>query len=123
MQRMTRACAFLLAAAALVASVATSADGGRTASPALKLMKRDPLQVQGLRFQASERVRVTATSATTSKVTRQVVRSTLRGTFTAKLGTWDRCAAVVVRAVGARGDRAKLVLRPPPPIDVPCWGL
>jgi hypothetical protein len=113
---------FLLAAV-LVAGLAASGYGRTTAAPALKLMKRDPLRVQGLRFQANERVRVTATSATTSKVTRQVVRSTVRGTFTAKLGTWDRCAAVVVRAVGARGDRAKLVLRPPPPIDVPCWGL
>lgn len=120
---MTRACALLLAATALVTGVAASAYGDATAAPALKLVKRDPLQVQGLRFHARERVRVTATSATTSKVTRQVVRTTARGTFTAKLGTWDRCAAVVVRAVGARGDRAKLVLRPPPPIDVPCWGL
>jgi len=120
---MTRACAFFLAAAALVASIATSAGGGTTAAPALKLVKRDPLQVQGLRFQANERVRVTATSVTTSKVTRQVVRSTARGTLTAKLGTWNRCAALIVRAVGARGDRAKLLLRPPPPVDVPCWGI
>ena len=119
---MTRACVFVLAAA-LVAGLPGSGYGRTTAVPALKLVKRDPLQVQGLRFQAKERVRVTATSATTSKVTRQVVRSTARGTFTAKLGTWDRCAAVVVRAVGARGDRAKLVLQPPPPIDLPCWGL
>jgi hypothetical protein len=120
---MTKACAFLLAAAALVAGAAASAEGRTAAGPSLKLMKRDPLQVQGLRFKVGERVRVTATSATTSKVTRQVVRTTARGTFTAKLGTWDRCAVVVVRAVGVRGDKAKLVLRPPPPIDVPCWGL
>ena len=119
---MTRACVFLLAAA-LVAGLAASGYGRATAAPALKLVKRDPLQVQGLRFQARERVRVTATNATTSKVTRQVVRTTARGTFTAKLGTWDRCASLVVTAVGARGDRAKLVLQPPPPIDVPCWGL
>jgi hypothetical protein len=123
MQRMTRACAFLLAAAALVAGAAASAHGGATAAPALKLVKRDPLQIQGLRFRAGERVRVTATSSTTSKSTRKVVRTTARGTFAAKLGTWDRCAAVVVRAVGALGDRARLVIQPPPPIDVPCWGL
>jgi hypothetical protein len=52
-----------------------------------------------------------------------VVRSTARGTFTARLGTWNVCAAVIVRAVGARGDRAKLLVRPPPPVEVPCWGL
>jgi hypothetical protein len=113
---------FLLAAA-LVAGLAASGYGRSTAAPVLKLVKRDPLQVQGLRFQPRERVRVTATNATTSKVTRQVVRTTARGTFTAKLGTWERCAALVVRAVGARGDRATLLLQPPPPIDVPCWGL
>jgi hypothetical protein len=120
---MTRASAFLLAAIALLGAAAASADGRTTAAPALKLVKRDPLQVQGLRFQARERVRVTATSATTSKSTRQLVRTTGRGTFSAKLGTWDRCAAVVVRAVGARGDRARLVIQAPPPIDAPCWGL
>ena len=119
---MTRACVFLLAAA-LIAGLAASGYGRSTAAPALKLVKRDPLQVQGLRFQPRERVRVTATNVTTSKVTRQVVRTTARGAFTAKLGRWDRCASLVVRAVGARGDRAKLVLQPPPPIDVACWGL
>jgi hypothetical protein len=120
---MARACAFLLAAAALAAGVASSAEGRTAAGPSLKLIKRDPLQVQGLRFKVRERVRVTATSATTSKSTTRVVRTSARGTFTAKLGTWDRCAAVVVKAVGARGDRARLILQPPPPIDAPCWGL
>jgi hypothetical protein len=119
---MTRALVFLLAAA-LVAGLPGSGYGRTTAAPALKLVKRSPLQVQGSRFQSGERVRVTATSVTTSKVTKQVVRSTARGTFTAKLGTWNVCAAVIVRAVGARGDRAKLLVRPPPPVEVPCWGL
>jgi hypothetical protein len=86
-------------------------------------MKRDPLQVQGLRFQVGERVRVTATSVTTSKATVRVVRTSARGTFSARLGHWDHCAAVVVKARGARGDRARLVIQPPPPIDGPCWGL
>jgi hypothetical protein len=122
MQRMTRTLVFLFAAA-LVAGLPGSGYGRTTAVPALTLVKRTPLQVQGSRFQTSERVRVTATSVTTSKVTRQVVRSTARGTFTARLGTWNVCAAVIVRAVGARGDRAKLLVRPPPPVEVPCWGL
>ena len=120
---MTRACAFLLAAAALVAGVASSAEGRTAAGPSLKLMKRDPLQVQGLRFKVGERVRVTATSATTSKSITRVVRTSAHGTFSARLGHWNHCAAVVVKASGARGDRARLMIQPPPPIDVPCWGL
>jgi hypothetical protein len=120
---MTRACAFLLVAAALVAGAAASAEGRTAAGPSLKLVKRDPLQVQGLRFKVGERVRVTAASATTSKAITRVVRTIGRGTFSAKLGTWDRCVAVVVKAVGARGDRARLIIQPPPPIDAPCWGL
>jgi hypothetical protein len=51
------------------------------------------------------------------------VRTTARGTCTARLGRWNRCKAVTVKAVGAKGDRATLVVRPPPPIDVPCWGI
>jgi hypothetical protein len=86
-------------------------------------MKRDPLQVQGLRFKVRERVRVTATSATTPKSITRVVRTSARGTFSARLGHWNHCAALVVKAVGAGGDRAKLMIQPPPPIDVPCWGL
>jgi hypothetical protein len=89
----------------------------------LKLVKRDPLQVQGLRFKVAQRVRVTATSATISKSVTTVVRTSPRGTFSAGFGRWNHCVAVVVKAVGARGDRAKLVIQPPPPIDVPCRGL
>ena len=120
---MTRAFLFLSATVAAVAVAVTSASGGTTTRPALKLTKRVPLQVQGLGFQSRERVRVTAASETTSPKVRVVVRTTARGTFTAGLGRWNRCTAVTVKAVGARGDRATLVVRPPPPIDVPCWGI
>jgi hypothetical protein len=120
---MTRACACLLAAAALVAGAAASAEGRIAAGPSLKLMKRDPLQVQGLRFKVGERVRVTATSAAIPKSITRVVRTSARGTFSATLGHWNRCAAVVVKASGAQGDRARLIIQPPPPIDAPCWGL
>ena len=113
----------LLATAALLAAGAASADGRTAARPSLKLVKRTPLQVQGLNFKVRERVRVTASSETTSSTVRAVVRTTARGTFTARLGRWNRCKAVTVKAVGAKGDRATLVVRPPPPINVPCWGI
>ena len=113
----------MLAAAVLVAGAAASAEGRTAAGPALKLMKRDPLQVRGLRFKVGERVRVTATSATTPKAITRVVRTGAHGTFSARLGHWNRCGAVVVKASGASGDRARLVIQPPPPIDGPCWGL
>ena len=120
---MTRAPVLLLATAALLAAGAASADGRTAATPSLKLVKRAPLQVQGLGFNVRERVRVTASSETTSSRVRAVVRTPARGTFTARLGRWNRCEAVTVKAVGAKGDRATLVVRPPPPIDVPCWGI
>jgi hypothetical protein len=113
----------LLAAAALVTGAAPSAEGRIAAGPSLKLMTRDPLQVQGLRFKVAQRVRVTATSASTEKSITRVVRTSARGTFTARLGHWNRCTAVIIKASGARGDRARLVIQPPPPIDGPCWGL
>ena len=120
---MARAPVLLLATAALLAAGAASADGRTAARPSLKLVKRTPLQVQGLNFKVRERVRVTASSETTSSRVRAVVRTTARGTFTARLGRWNRCKAVTVKAVGAKGDRATLVVRPPPPINVPCWGI
>ena len=120
---MTRAPVLLLATAALLAVGAASADGRTAAEPSVKLVKRAPLQVQGLGFKVSERVRVTASNKTTSSTVRAVVRTTARGVFTVRLGRWNRCEAVTVKAVGAKGDRATLVVRPPPPIDVPCWGI
>jgi hypothetical protein len=113
----------LLATAALLATGAASANGRTAATPSLKLVKRAPLQVQGLGFNVRERVRVTASSEPAGSTVRAVVRTTAGGTFTARLGRWHRCEAVTVKAVGAKGDRATLVVRPPPPIDVPCWGI
>lgn len=120
---MTRAFLVLPTTVALVGIAVASASGGTAAKPTLKLMKRAPLQVQGTGFKLREQVRVTAASETTAAKVRVVVRTTARGTFTARLGRWNRCTAVTVRAVGARGDRATLAVRPPPPIDVPCWGI
>jgi len=122
---MTRACACALAALALVAVAATSAEGRGAAAPKLQLVKRDPLQVRGLRFAAGERVRVTAKSLTTMRSTARVVRTTGRGSFSARLGRWGRCATILVTATGARGDRARMMVQPPTPtkIAVPCPGI
>jgi len=120
---MTRVPLLLLATAALLAAGAASADGRTTAKPSLKLVKRTPLQVQGLGFNVRERVRVTASSELANSTVRAVVRTTARGTFSARPGRWNRCEAITVKAVGAKGDRATLVVRAPPPIDVPCWGI
>ena len=122
---MTRPCVCLLAALAVVAAAVGSAEGRSVAAPKLQLVKRDPLQVRGLRFAAGERVRVTAKSVTTTKSTARVVRTTGHGSFSARLGRWDRCATIVVSAVGARGDRARMLVQPPSPskIGVPCWGI
>jgi hypothetical protein len=91
----------------------------------LRLVKRDPLQIRGLRFAAGERVRVTAKSVTTTKSTARVVITTGRGSFSARLGRWSRCSTILVSAVGARGDRARMMVQPPSPskINVPCWGI
>jgi hypothetical protein len=107
----------------LVGVGAASAEGHSAAAPKLRLVDRDPLQVRGSRFAAGERVRVTATNVTTSKATARVVRTTGRGTFSVRLGRWGRCAAIIVKAVGAGGDRATLMVRPPPPVAIPCWGI
>ena len=124
MQRMTRACICALAALTLVAAAAAAgvAEGRNAAAPKLLLVKRSPLQVRGLRFAAGESVRVTAKSLTTTKSTARVVRTTGAGSFSARLGRWGRCATILVSASGARGDRARMMVRPPVPsrIGVPC---
>jgi hypothetical protein len=125
MQRVTRACACVLAAVALVAVAVASAEGGSAAAPRLQLVKRSPLQVRGVRFAAGERVRVTAKSITTTRSKARVVQTTSRGSFSAQLGRWGRCATILVTAVGARGDRARMMVRPPSPskTDVVCPGI
>jgi len=122
--RMTRALALVLAAGALASGLAATATGTSTSRPTLKLVHRAPLEIQGVHFKLRQRVRVTATSDTKSAV--RTARTTARGTFTVNLGTWDRCKTITVKARGGRGDRAALVLQPPPPTDQAergCWGL
>jgi hypothetical protein len=120
---MHRALVLVLVAAALTSGFAAAATGRSTSKPVLKLVQRSPFQVQGLRFKARERVRLTA-STDTERVTR-TARTTRRGKFTADFGAVDVCKRVTVKAVGTRGDRATLVVEPPTPpgADRACWGL
>jgi hypothetical protein len=113
----------LLAAATLVIGIAAPAASRSTSKPALKVTQRIPLEIRGAHFKLRERVRVTATSNAKSAV--RTVRTSARGMFTVDLGNW--CDAVTVKAVGAKRDRATLVVPPSPPVEGaptrPCLGL
>ena len=107
-----------LAVAALAFPAATSASG--SATPSLSLLQRSPLQVRGLHFKARERVVVTA--GTQREHTSVSVRTTRRGRFVARFTNFatNTCMPIAIKAVGARGDRATLVVQPPPPTEIPC---
>jgi hypothetical protein len=121
LQHMYRALVLLLAAAALTTGIAAPAAGRSAAKPTLTVLDRTPLQVHGVHFKLRERVRVTATSDTSTAV--RVLRTSPRGSFMVNLGRWDYCNPVTVEAVGARGDRATLIVASRPPVDGPCLGL
>ena len=99
--------------------------GGATAAvhspakpkPVLVLRDRAPLTVSGVYFKARERVRVTA--ATQKHTVVRLTRTTRRGSFVVRLGApgADSCGRITITAVGARGDRARLVIQPRPPIE------
>ncbi len=115
---MTRTLTAALAIAALAFPAATSASHSAAAS--LSLVKRNPLQVRGVHFKARERVALTATMQKQHATV--TVRSTRLGRFTARFSGLanDPCATIVVKAVGARGDGAKLVVQAPPLTQIPC---
>jgi len=50
-----------------------------------------------------------------------VSAATHRGVFSIDFGTLGQnpCATITIKAAGAKGDRATLVVKPPPPIDSP----
>ncbi len=120
---MTRVLVLLLGAAALTFGIAALAAGASASKPALQVIQRTPLKIRGAHFKLREHVRIAAASNSKSAV--RTVRTTARGTFTVDLGNW--CDAVIVKAVGAKRDRATLVVPPPPPVEGaatrPCLGL
>ena len=113
----------LLGLAALALAAATSAvarSSSQSAQPTLSLVRRAPLAIRGAHFRSGERVRVTAaagtTSATATATTTPAGRLLVRFHYTA-----PPCLKLVVQATGSRGDRARLVLRPPGgPAGAPC---
>ena len=117
---MVRLGALLLAAVMVAAALATAgAHSSAATKPVLQLVQRAPLKIRGLHFKARERVRVTA--STTSGHAIVITRSTRLGRFVAFFSHFSAaaCLRLVVTAVGAKGDRAKLVVNPPP-MTIPC---
>jgi hypothetical protein len=96
------------------------AHGSVATKPVLKLVQRAPLKIQGFHFKARERVRLTA--STTGGHAAVTTRSARLGRVTALFSNFSpaTCLRLVVTAVGARGDRATLVVNPPPPTPIPC---
>ncbi|MFN2466840.1 MAG: hypothetical protein ABR521_01730 [Gaiellaceae bacterium] len=99
-------------------SAAALSGGGEAASgqPALRLAKRVPLTIAGVRFQAGERVTVAVTGTLEVRARRT---ASAEGSFTIRFANVaaGRCDALIVRATGSRGSRA--VLRPMAPQCLP----
>ena len=86
--------------------------------PRLTLVAREPLRVHGSSFRPREHATVTAV-ADVRRSRRVVVDAEGRFTVGFAGDVGDPCSALVVRAVGAKGDHAVLVLRPLPQCPPP----
>lgn len=109
-----------LVAVALVVLATAGPSGEPATTPTLRLVTTTPLVVRGEAFRARERVVVTAVTLTGPR--RVVVQATARGRFgaTFRLANQPCGKAFAVRAAGARGSRASVVVPSraciPPPI-------
>jgi hypothetical protein len=105
----------LLIPAASVAAVAAAPPDRTSAQPALRLVDRAPVTVQGRHFRALERVKVTLYKETAAVRTRRA-KASRAGVFTAALPEVriDRCDTIMIRAVGSGGSLAQLKLLPRP---------
>lgn len=99
--------AAVIAALALVAIAAASAPAARRA--VLRPVAGDPFRVQGSRFLAGERVRVTVTPTGRTAIVRRVTASH-RGRFVLTYRGIRSCAGVHGVARGSRGSRAAFQL-------------
>ena len=107
----------LLITAGSVTALAAAQPDRTSAQPALRLVDRAPLTVQGRQFRALERVKVTVTVyKETAAVHTRRVKTSRAGVFTAALpeARVDRCDAIFIRAVGTGGSLAQLKLLPRP---------
>ncbi len=99
----------------LLASGFSAAGGLGSVSqgqPSLRVLKRQPLVVQGLSFKPGERVEVVlyATAQTTRRATASKAGSFTVSFHEVPLG---RCSSLAVRAAGSFGSRAALKLPAP----------
>jgi hypothetical protein len=101
----------LPAIAAPAAAVAQPAN-----TPALHLLKREPVSVRGRSFHAAERVKVRLSVQTTGTKRLRLVTAGPAGGFTAvfqNVGV-GRCTAFSVVAIGNEGSSARLKILPLP---------
>jgi hypothetical protein len=102
----------LVVTAGFAAALGSASRGESSGRPALRLIDRSPVTVQGRHFRSAERVKVTMyTEKTSVRVT-----ASRAGAFTASLpvAEIDRCDRIVIRAVGTAGSTAQLKLLPRP---------
>jgi hypothetical protein len=108
---------WVLALVALAAGVAANAPGAPATSEVARvaLLDRSPVVVRGVRFRTRETVTVRVVIRGGASSTKPV-RAGAGGTWTARFPALSagHCAAVVVRATGARGSRAAYTELPPP---------
>lgn len=105
----------LLMTAGSFAALSSASSGKSSARPALRVIDQKPFTVQGRYFRSRERVKVTLYRQANRVRTRRVTAS-VGGVFNAALyeAGIDRCDAIAIRAVGARGSNAQLKLLPAP---------
>jgi hypothetical protein len=102
--------ALLLALAGTAAATKSSGDAQQPA--ALRLVKSKPITVTGMRFQAGERVRLTASSG--SRTRTGFARAGAAGRFLETFDLpYDRCSGLLITANGNEGSRARLKMPGP----------
>jgi hypothetical protein len=107
------ALAAVAAAALALALVGLGAGSASSQHPALRLVKRAPLELAGSHFRSHERVRVTVT-VSGARGTR-AVRASESGSFVVTLATAaGPCSVVRAVAVGSARSRAVLKYLPAP---------
>lgn len=88
------------------ASLGAEGHAGSRERAVLTVANAQPLTVLGRGFKARERVRISADR------TRKAVRANARGRLVVRFLELDPCNTITVSAVGDRGSRASVTLRP-----------
>lgn len=113
---MRRPFKLLVLVAAVIALAAVSAAAGSSSPPRLRLVKQQPLTVQGSHFRPYSHVKVTLISA--AKTTKRV-RAGAHGRFTVTFSSAvvDRCTQWTLKAI--QPGRAPVLIRGPKPACAP----